>query len=115
MDDFRESDPFRANRPGCEFEATRQLLADFLTNFSRNKVKIVRLDAVGYVIKKPGTTCFFVEPEIYQFLDWITELANSLGIELLPEVHAHYTTQYKLAERGTGSMISSFLIWFWRR
>lgn len=79
---------------------TRQLLADFLANFSENKVKIVRLDAVGYVIKKPGTSCFFVEPEIYQFLDWITELANSLGIELLPEVHAHYTTQYKLAEQG---------------
>ena len=81
-------------------EATRQLLTDFLTNFSENKVKIVRLDAVGYVIKKPGTTCFFVEPEIYQFLDWITELANSLNIELLPEVHAHYSTQFKLAERG---------------
>jgi sucrose phosphorylase len=81
-------------------EATRQLLTDFLTNFSQNKVKIVRLDAVGYVIKKPDTSCFFVEPEIYQFLDWITELANSLGIELLPEVHAHYTTQYKLVEQG---------------
>jgi len=81
-------------------EATRQLLTDFLTQFSRHNVKIVRLDAVGYVIKKPGTSCFFVEPEIYQFLDWITDLANSLGIELLPEVHAHYTTQYKLAEKG---------------
>ena len=80
--------------------ATRQLLTDFLTNFSKNNIKIVRLDAVGYVIKKPGTTCFFVEPEIYHFLDWITDLANSLGIELLPEVHAHYTTQYKLAEHG---------------
>jgi sucrose phosphorylase len=41
-----------------------------------------------------------VEPEIYEFLDWITGLAHSLGIELLPEVHAHYTTQFKLAERG---------------
>ena len=27
--------------------------------------------------------------EIYKFLDWVTELATSLGIELLPEVHAH--------------------------
>jgi sucrose phosphorylase len=81
-------------------ETARQLLTDFLTNFSRNGVKIVRLDAVGYVAKKPGTTCFMVEPEIYEFLDWITELAHSLGIELLPEVHAHYTTQFKLAERG---------------
>ena len=80
-------------------DPARQLLADFLTQFSRHKVRIVRLDAVGYVIKMPGTSCFFVEPEIYQFLDWITDLANSLGIELLPEVHAYYTTQYKLAEQ----------------
>jgi sucrose phosphorylase len=58
------------------------------------------LDAVGYVNKKLGTSCFFVEPEIYDFLDWIKGLADSVDIELLPEVHAEYTTQYKLAERG---------------
>ncbi len=80
--------------------ATRQLLADFFENFAKHGVKIVRLDAVGYITKKPGTSFFFVEPEIYDFLDWITELANSHGIELLPEVHAHYSTQYKLAEQG---------------
>ena len=51
-------------------------------------------------MKKIGTSCFFVEPEIYKFLDWVTELATSLGIELLPEVHAHYTTQFKLAKHG---------------
>ncbi len=80
--------------------ATRQLLTDFFENFSKNGVKIVRLDAVGYITKKPGTSFFFVEPEIYEFLDWITELAHSLGIELLPEVHSHYTIQNKLAENG---------------
>ncbi len=63
-------------------------------------MKIVRLDAVGYVIKKPGTTCFFVEPEIYQFLEWISDVAKSLGIDLLPEIHAEYETQFKLAEQG---------------
>lgn len=81
-------------------EITRKLLTDFLENFHKNNVKIVRLDAVGYVIKKPATSCFFVEPEIYHFLDWITGVADSLGIELLPEVHAHYKTQFRLAERG---------------
>jgi sucrose phosphorylase len=78
----------------------RQLLTGFMTNFSKNKVKIVRLDAVGYVIKKRGTSCFFVEPEIYQFLEWISEVASSLDLELLPEVHAGFTTQFKLAEKG---------------
>ncbi|MHA7966566.1 sucrose phosphorylase [Paenibacillus sp. CAU 1782] len=81
-------------------EKAKELLTAFFTNFKNNNVKIVRLDAVGYVVKKLGTSCFFVEPEIYRFLDWIMEMAKSLDIELLPEVHAHYQTQYKLAERG---------------
>jgi sucrose phosphorylase len=78
----------------------RRLLSEFMANFSRNKVTTIRLDAVGYVIKKRGTSCFFVEPEIYRFLEWISELAGSYGIELLPEVHAEYATQFKLAEKG---------------
>lgn len=81
-------------------QQVKDLLRDFFINFNKNNVKIVRLDAVGYIIKKLGTSCFFVEPEIYKFLDWITELAESLDISLLPEVHAHYTTQYKLAKYG---------------
>ena len=97
---FGKTDPSEQIDMDVNSEIMRKLLRDFLENFSKNNVKIVRLDAVGYVVKKPGTSCFFVEPEIYQFLDWITELAHSLGIELLPEVHAHYTTQFKLAERG---------------
>jgi sucrose phosphorylase len=79
---------------------TRQLFADFLTCFSTNGVKMVRLDALGYVMKAPGTSCFMVEPGVYDFLNWISDLAHALGLELLPEVHAHYTVQFKLAERG---------------
>ena len=79
---------------------TLKLIVEFLENFSKNNVRMVRLDAVGYVIKKPGTSCFFIEPEIYHFLDWISGIAKSLDIDLLPEVHSHYTTQYKLTEKG---------------
>jgi sucrose phosphorylase len=63
-------------------------------------VRIVRLDAVGYVIKKPGTTCFMVEPEIYDFLDWVTETAASLGLAVLPEVHDRYQTHERLTAHG---------------
>ena len=79
---------------------TRQLLTGFLENFSANNVKMVRLDAVGYVIKKIGTSCFFVEPEIYEFLEWISNISQSLDIELLPEIHAEYETQLRLAQKG---------------
>lgn len=83
------------NSPGA-----RELISGFMKNFSKNGVKMVRLDAVGYVIKKLGSTCFFVEPEIYQFLEWISRLASSLNIDLLPEIHGDYKTQFKLAEKG---------------
>ncbi|WP_416147572.1 sucrose phosphorylase [Salipaludibacillus sp. HK11] len=78
----------------------KQLFTEYFRNFKEQNVKIVRLDAVGYVIKKLGTSSFFVEPEIYEFLDWIKELADSLEIELLPEVHAHHSIQNKLAAHG---------------
>lgn len=97
---FGKTDPSEQIDLDIKSEQVRQLLTDFFTNFKEQNVKIVRLDAVGYVVKKLGTSCFFVEPEIYEFLDWIMELANSLGIELLPEVHSHYSIQYKLAEHG---------------
>ena len=81
-------------------EATRKLLTEYLAHFSQQRIKIVRLDAVGYVIKKPGTSCFMVEPEIYEFIDWIIGVAHSFGLELLPEVHDHFSVQLKLAEHG---------------
>ncbi|MBB6634597.1 sucrose phosphorylase [Cohnella thailandensis] len=97
---FGKTDPSEQIDLDIRSEITRRLLRAFFENFKRNNVKIVRLDAVGYVIKKLGTSCFFVEPDIYEFLEEIKELADSLGIELLPEVHAHYSTQFKLADRG---------------
>jgi sucrose phosphorylase len=61
---------------------------------------MVRLDAVGYVVKKRGTSCFFVEPEIYEYLEWFSGMAHSLGLEILPEVHANPSRQLALAQRG---------------
>ena len=78
----------------------RNLIAECFSNFSKNKVKIVRLDAVGYVIKKIGTSCFFVEPEIFQFLEWLKGIADSFDIELMPELHADFSTQVRLSEKG---------------
>ncbi|MBC7252310.1 MAG: sucrose phosphorylase, partial [Anaerolineae bacterium] len=81
-------------------EPARELFVDSLAHFGRQGVKIVRLDAVAYVTKRAGTSCFFVEPEIYQFMEWIASVAAPLGIELVPEVHAHYSIQHALAARG---------------
>jgi len=79
---------------------TKQLFTELFTHFSQRKVKVLRLDAVGYVVKKPGTSCFMVEPEVYEFIDWLTEVADEVGLTILPEVHDHYSTQFKLAEHN---------------
>lgn len=81
-------------------EITKQFFRNVLTNFSKNKVKFIRLDAIGYVIKKPGSACFFEEPEISQFLEWIKNLAHLQGIEILPEIHAHYSVHNSLTAKG---------------
>ena len=78
----------------------RDLIVTFLDNFSRKGVKIVRLDAVGYLVKKLGTSCFFVEPEIYEFMDWISAMADTKGIRILPEVHAPPAIHSRLSQRG---------------
>jgi len=97
---FGKEDPSEQIDLDINSEVTRKLLKEFLINFSKQNIKFVRLDAVGYVVKKPGTNCFMVEPEIYKFLYWISELALFMDIEVLPEVHANYKTQFKLAEHG---------------
>ena len=63
-------------------------------------MRIVRLDAVGYVVKKAGTSCFMVEPEIWEVIDWLVGTADRLGLTVLPEVHDVYATHEKLAAHG---------------
>ncbi len=79
---------------------TRRMIVDHLRFFREQNVRMVRLDAVGYVVKKPGTSCFMVEPEIYEVLDWLTAEADALGLVLLPEVHAEPHVQTELARHG---------------
>jgi sucrose 6(F)-phosphate phosphorylase len=79
---------------------TRTLISEWLRVLASHGVRIVRLDAVGYVTKKPGTTCFMVEPEIYEFLEWITGVADTFELTLLPEVHDHYSTHRLLSAHG---------------
>ena len=105
---FGKQDPSEQIDLDINSKLAKEFLKDFLVNFSKQDVKLVRLDAVGYIIKKLGTSCFFVEPEIYGFMEWVSNLATSLGIELLPEVHSHYSIQNKLA--GHGYWIYDFIL-----
>lgn len=54
--------------------------------------RIVRLDAFAYAPKAPGRTNFLNDPETWQLLARVRELADRHGVTLLPEIHAAYAT-----------------------
>lgn len=64
------------------------------------RASLIRLDAVGYVTKRVGTSCFFVEPDIWEVLSFTREILDGVGVDFLPEVHEHYSYQKKLEEKG---------------
>lgn len=69
-----------------------------LQRFQEYGIKTIRLDAVGYAVKKPGTSCFMI-PETFEFIAELTQYARSLGLEVLVEIHAHYRKQIEIARQ----------------
>ncbi|UZF56539.1 sucrose phosphorylase [Gordonia polyisoprenivorans] len=59
-------------------------------------VSALRLDAVGYAIKTPGTSCFMT-PETIAFIDEFAAKAHTRGVEVLVEVHSHFARQIAIA------------------
>ena len=73
-------------------------LERILDTFEKGGVKMIRLDAAGYAIKKQGTSCFMID-ETYEFISQLTEKAKAKGIEVLVEIHSYYKTQIEIAKR----------------
>ncbi|MCL2279224.1 MAG: glycosidase [Oscillospiraceae bacterium] len=64
--------------------------------------KIVRLDAFAYAPKKPGARNFMNDPDTWNYLGKIREIASDYELSLLPEVHAEYAAglHEKLSDEG---------------
>jgi len=73
-------------------------LSGILRSLSEAGIRMVRLDAVGYAIKKAGDSCFMM-PETFAFIDRFAAEAKSLGIEVLVEIHSYYRKQIEIAAR----------------
>lgn len=69
-----------------------------LQRFKEGGVTAIRLDAAGYAIKKPGSSCFMI-PETYAFLGELAEKARALGMEVLVEIHSYYRDQIEIARK----------------
>ena len=73
-------------------------LNGLIEKFATSGVKMLRLDAVGYAIKKAGSTCFML-PETYDYISELTKSIHKHGMTTLAEVHAHYEVQIEIAKR----------------
>lgn len=78
---------------------TQDYFARNLGLLSRH-VALIRFDAVAYTSKRPGTSCFFVEPDIWNILDIAMKPLRSAGTQMLAEIHENYTIQLKMAGKG---------------
>ena len=78
-------------------EARRYLLA-VLDRFQEAGITMIRLDAVGFTIKKAGTSCFMI-PETFAFITDLTAEARGRGMEVLVEVHGHHLDQLAVARQ----------------
>jgi len=79
---------------------TREFIQNTLEYLAKRGAALIRLDAFAYAIKKPGTSCFFIEPEVWELLEFCQSVLKPYRVEILPEVHEHYSIQLKLAEKG---------------
>ena len=73
-------------------------LEGILDTFQKSGVSMIRLDATGYAIKKPGTSCFMIE-ETFDFIDVLTKKAHDRDMAVLVEIHSFYKTQINIAAK----------------
>ncbi|HEX5296807.1 MAG TPA: sucrose phosphorylase [Streptosporangiaceae bacterium] len=79
-------------------QSTREYLLGVLDRFAAAGVSQVRLDAVGYAVKTPGSSCFMT-PETFRFIGEITSWCRQRGLRVLVEVHSYYRDQIEIARQ----------------
>ena len=81
-------------------EKTKSFIRNTLKEMCRHGASVIRLDAFAYAIKKADTSCFFIEPDIWELLYEIEQIVKENQAEILPEIHEHYTIPMKIADKG---------------
>lgn len=81
-------------------DKTKDFIRRTLKDMCRHGAAVIRLDAFAYAVKKADTSCFFIEPDIWELLYDIEKIVKEENAEILPEIHEHYTIPMKIADKG---------------
>ncbi|MBR9980133.1 MAG: sucrose phosphorylase, partial [Desulfatitalea sp.] len=79
---------------------TKEVFRNFLIRLARTSAKMIRMDAFAYTTIEVGTNCFFLEPQVWDILDWLNEYVEPFGVAMLPEIHEHYRYHKKIEAHG---------------
>ena len=83
----------------CKTETAKKFIRDNLKTLCGHGAALIRLDAFAYATKKAGTSCFFIEPDVWELLKECEDIVAESGAQLLPEIHEHYTMQKRIEEK----------------
>jgi sucrose phosphorylase len=83
-----------------DLDVRQDLTWDYLTGvidtMCSSGVRTLRLDAIGYVGKEAGTSCFNTGA-MFAFLKRLRDHAHARGAEVLVEMHGHWQQQVEIA------------------
>ena len=76
----------------------REYLQSVLQTLHENNIRMVRLDAIGFAVKKAGSSCFMI-PETFAFMEALAQQAVALEIEVLVEIHSYFRRQIEISRQ----------------
>ena len=83
-----------------ENKITWDFVEKSLRSLMEHRASMMRLDAFAFATKKYGTSCFFIEPEMWDMMKRVQKILDEKNVPMLPEIHDHYKIQLKIAEKG---------------
>lgn len=86
-----------------------EILEGNIKHMASSGISMIRLDAVGYIYKKRGSSSFMI-PEALSLASSLAKTCASYNTVALPEVHGHYCYQLSLLEQDNISYTYDFQI-----
>lgn len=83
-----------------ENDLTWEFVEASLRHLMDHGASVIRLDAFAFATKKCGTSCFFLEPEMWEMMERVQKILDERQVQMLPEIHDHYKVQLKIAQKG---------------